>query len=1056
MTDEKAYEASCAFVIKNIKQNRTDLMWAIAHAFSGAVVAMEELQGLGDEFTVDDVLETKYGREVLEELIEAWEVKQELRKDKVWAKVAARLANRALYLDRVDVEASVRKDATCKYRFNLGLDSAGLMARMLEHMGVLPDQPVVMNVLNRLPKVKDENGRETSQQHKVPRSEGQLFWEQGYLFSGGKTLWNWNVQELREIFLLAFPTAIDFSSYNRRFRAPLIPSGFLPDVRVRTHNISVGSKRLGADGRGNYDPGHELFAELMAKYGPVVLQFTAVCPETGLVWKGTLFPQEGINEHLAEEEQAPIHFDHLQVKGAHKSAHKALNKLQGNHTVMTNGVYVGIMKAKSSSGRVASCFETLENIGPDPLQYEDGEDDIGFMADKYRVRKILVEMATEAIDRIGELGPEGLLGRACRDDLNLKRLGEFITMANQQGAGINPLDVPILASKTQESLSRTVWGPAQGASMNGKYPIVLIDNLLEAGTCVASGYKPGEEIAVWRFPTILAQGLKVLKVVGAKRRHRVQDKQVPFCIHMHEDDIVTGMQGDDDGDEVGTSDDPRIITLHKLRKDNRIFHIEPAGEKLGHLTDSDEGRKYIMGDPMGPVGKVTIMKAALAAVGRTEYELAFAVLIQEAIDSQKNRVRMTDVHKASDINNWYCDAAGEYHIHYKIDGEYVTDNFASSDAGEFDMNPVQEAYDNEMIAGGCTRVKKTANGTTIMAGWPLGWRTQHRLMVDADGKTIKVKLSKAVAVDNWLLCSQKQDYDGGNWVHMAHDVCLNVWKKWNDSFKSKASIPTKDVLPNVLQAMGIPLEPLSIDWGTYIKTLREVSGLVHYGKEMKKLRSQFNKDGAGTGYMDEQSRLGRIDNLRAELNIKMSALTAQQLLTIWCMELTNCWWYNDKGRVYVTDRSQIPQGKKSWQVNKPNSAFSAVASKHSAIMRLLGFTATEPCSWLSDPARLNRLVGWAKRQPNSYLALTKLVRANKAHGADEHDENGEPIHLGDCPECMERLKTSLVRSVRQDKSAHELDMAKALCTSMNASKHVALTGVEPEDEFSEPMAEEWM
>jgi hypothetical protein len=1091
------------YIIRTIVNKRDDIMWAIDLMFSGAANILTALQDLGDEFTVEDIQAIVFniveddgsyrtnpaGANLINMLTEQWEEKQAEKAARKDERSARKLANRGGYVSKSDIEVSYRKsDGGCKYRYNQGLDAPGLMEEYLRHIGCSPTEPVVMNVLNRLPKIKDTKGRDTSQQHDVPKSEADLFWDHGYMFCGGKTLWNRNIPELWAVMHALFPKAIGFSSYHRGLRAPLVPGGFLADLRVRTHNVQLQGALQGADGSGLYDPAHPDMADLVERYGAVAFQFRAFEASTGKFWKGIIVPRENINNALPAEEQAAIHFDHLQIKGSKKAVHKAMHKMPGDASVMDDGVYIGIMKAKTSMGKVSSCFETLENIGPDPLQYDGGKNSPEYLADLTDTAKTLRELTEETCNKLGEEGPDGLLGRACRDDQYLRRLGEFITMANEQGAGINPLDVPILASKVEMSLSRTLWNPSNGAGMNGRYPMTVIDDTLEPGTVVLSGYKPGEEIACWRFPTILAQGLRVLKVVRGRDHHKVDGKLTPNIIWMNSFDITVCQQGDDDGDEVGVSNDPRIIKLFKRRKDNRIFLIEPEGKKLDHATDSEEGRKYIGGDPMGPVGKVTIWKAALAAVGADDYELAFAVLIQEAIDSQKNLVLMTDVHKAADINNWWQDPeTGWYYIHK----EGKTDNHVPGEAGEFDIDMVKEAFDQQMIANGCIKVFKKQGRSVIKAGWPLGWRTQHRLQ-EGEGGNVEVKLRKAIAVDNWKSWREKQDTPKSNWVHMCHDVAMNCWKTWHESFKSKKEVPTKEVLLRVLNNLGYPLQPLQISWDEYmngskattyasdwdmegnyrkqkttgVQGLRVKSGLVKYGKEMQKLRSaQTQKDGAAnTAPLDEQARLSRIDALRQELDICMSALSAQELLTIWCMELTPCWWYKNAGRVYVTDRSLVPQGVRSWSVNRPNYAFAAVTSKHSAIMRLLGFTTTEACNWLQDETRVNRLISWSRKQDNPYWAITQLIRGNKLHAKECHDDTGAPIHLGDCKECTDRLKTALVRSIRSDRTAQEELACKALISSMNSQVHEALPGVELSEEndeyddggyeFFEPMQEE--
>lgn len=1063
--DDNTRERFNAFVTRNILAKRDDILWAIEvdmFLWSGV---MDYARLLPDDFNAEDLNNDAVGRHILSYYKEEW-AKKELEKLQVRIdKEVAKTERRATYQDASELLVRATNAGTCSLRFETAMACAGLMAEILVYKGVAPDQPVVLNLLNRLPKVKDERGRDTSQQHQLPESEADNFNQCGYELYQLKTLWNSSIPELWDIMETCLPMAIDRGSYHRRLRAPLIPGGFMPEMRVRFGTCHVNGRSMKADGSGWYDPDHPEFASLVAQYGKVAFQFTAVNPETGHFAKGILYPMEGMNCGARADKVTSIMLDHLQVKGVKKKEHKGLNALGSNDMVL-DGMFIGIMKAKTSMGHVSGCFETLENISVVPEHYEGGKDNPQYSQDLIRVKALVAQLTREFVDGVGEMGPGGLLGRATRDDPHLRRLAEFIAMGNQLGAGINPLSIPLLASKLRESLSRRMWAPANGAGITGRYPMVIIDDTVKPGTCVINGYKSGTELACWRFPTILPQALLVLKVVGGKEHHRVDDKVVPNVIYMNPHDITTCQQGDDDGDEVGISTDPRVIELFKHKLDNRIYHIEPSSEKLPHLASEEQGRAYLRKDPMGPVGKITIMRAGLLACGRNEMALAFSVLVQEAIDSQKNLVRMTSPYKAAKLENWYCDRAGEYHIHYQCNGTtrclcaerqgdecpnknkgFLTDNWLSDRAGEFDMDVVQECYDNELMAAGCVRVVKGPNGPKTVPGWPLGWRTQARVEEYEDGSTREVRIRKAVALDNWKSWREKQDGNFNNLVHLAHDVAMLRWRQWHESFKPSETLPAKQVLYRVLSNVGSPLRPLNITWQQYFNDLRKRSGLEAYGGAMKKARAAQESNSSAS---DEQARLARIDQARADLELALSALTAQELLTIWEMELTETWWYSDRsrgGRVYVTNRDDIPQGERSWKANKPNYAFMAVTSKHSAIMRDLGMEATAACSWLNDEQKLTKYIAWCRKQANPFDAMGQLIMANKGHHQEVHDDNGEHIHLADCPECMERLKTALVRSIRRDKTAKEQAATKELVNRMNTRMpHESLPELLSDDE----------
>jgi hypothetical protein len=190
-----------------------------------------------------------------------------------------------------------------------------------------------------------------------------------------------------------------------------------------------------------------------------------------------------------------------------------------------------------------------------------------------------------------------------------------------------------------------------------------------------------------------------------------------------------------------------------------------------------------------------------------------------------------------------------------------------------------------------------------------------------------------------------------------------------------------------------------------------------------------------TGMSDEQ-RYAEIDSARNALDIKLSELSAQEIYTIWCMELTDTQWApkyvygRPVGRTYFSGDIKPPQGTRTYKANNPNNAFYAVTSKFSPLMKLLGFTASEGCGWLNDDAKVAKYIGWCKQQDNPYLALTKVIAGNQNHALEVLDGNGEGVVLGDCPECVTRLKEALVKSIRSDIKNCDEHFAKGLIRAL--------------------------
>jgi len=1065
-------------IIAHIKRSYEDQgSWCLAIAGTKAEELQSDLRLLfeNENVTKSDILTLPMGEEVWEVAEEQYEKAKllEIRDDKKWAREQASLEYRGLWQEVIHMQAwlrsSGRQEGTVQWRYNHDLDAPGLFVRTLEYLGIDLDHPVVMNVENKLPNTEDGEG-----QYLIPESEIDHFWEQGWLYVAGKTIFNVGDNpvgnHVRTWIGNMFPVHTDCASYVRRFRAALVKEGFLPNIKVRTALVMakkrVGHDELstsgvtlyedvpqGADGSGLYDPAHPTMANLVTRYGPVNFQITAFTL-AGKMWKGIVRPRAGINDALPPEEQAGIHFDHLQVKGSHKAYHKdqaELGTALNTHAaVMDEGVFVGIMKAKTHMGKVSSCFEVVEQLGP-VGPFESAAD---MLEKKGGVRKLLDGFIAGSMERIRRLGPDGLLGRATRDDPKLKRMAQLLLAMNKQlpeGQKISPLSIPMLKRKLEDSLAQVLWTPAQGAGIRAKYPFAIIDDTIEPGTCVIAHYKAGTELAVFRFPNILAQGLTTVKVVKPSPHHLFEAEGhkngrgeiVRNCVFLNSKDITLRMQGDDDGDEVGISDDPNLVELFKNRLNNDLFHIEPEGVKVEKDTWSVEGRRYIGGDPMGPVGLVTIWKAGLDAVGASDMALGFAVGCQEAIDSQKRLVRPSNPYKLANKDNWYQDSAtDEYHAHHKVDGKYVTDNFLTEEAGAFPVELYSQAYEQTLIAHGCTRKIKQEDGTwKIVAGWPLGWRTQHRVEILPDGEEKRTKLRKKIGFRHWQESRRKQAGQHGNWVHYCHDRAMTLWKDMEAEWTEDQTIPARDLLVEALGRAGVEVTPSRLTWGEYAQGLREDAGLNWYGQEMKKLLATRGKEKEGTNEDAQASRLARIDRLNDELDIKMGSLTLQDLIDIWWMELTPTWWAWDgvgrKGTKIYSTNPEVFSDRTHYPCNTPNYAFKVASSGNSPISNLLGLKVESKCTFMTDrrPDLAKRIVDWCFTEPqgmNAYQAMTAFVRADKGHGKSKFGGNGDPIRLCDCKDCVGDLQAMLIRRVRSTRKAKELEGASALNTAMNA------------------------
>jgi hypothetical protein len=582
-----------------------------------------------------------------------------------------RLTNRSEYLPVIDLVYSLMKSGKeLNISFEKGLAATGILSRALEALGhKTQGVPLQLRIVNNLPYKKNMKGELTSEQHAIPAEEWDILRAHNWLPTQGNLAWNWGNHALKDLLLKCFPLAIDLGAYGHRLSSPLIPGGFLENVTVRFSNpqgfvpdrgeFAAGVQEslaeqldlltdeektiytmadMECDGSGLYDPDHPVMNGLVLRYGKVPFQLTVLRTD-GLFAKGIIVPRQNLCEFSGYAE--PIHMDMAQVKGSHKG--------KWSEGDIADNCFVGIMKSWTKSSFFPGCFELLEFITPNK---EMSKDQIG---------AILSSLVEEAVDTIAKSGVEGLMREISRDDDNLKLIVKFCTQMKAQGLEIDPLSIPLLKSAIDDKLQAKLWVLQQGAGISGKQYVTVLDATVPEGHVVLPGFKIGTEVAIWRFPAVLPQGL-VLAVVDAPRPHHMvhdgrvvqqveetmtdgvwcaehghgdivkeeswgssivrewtdnegkrrrireivvqEGRAVPIenAVFMNPRDLTSRMQGDDDGDIVGVSNDPRVRELFRARASQVVYEIEPQGGKFTHGSDSPEGHKYLETDPRGPVG----------------------------------------------------------------------------------------------------------------------------------------------------------------------------------------------------------------------------------------------------------------------------------------------------------------------------------------------------------------------------------------------------------------------------------------------------------------------
>jgi len=991
-------------LLTNIKAKST---WHRLADIKGALDLIERFEADSWDFDqVDDEDE-----EVLAEILERVVAKRIAKIEERANRLGIRATNRAMYLPQVTLAFTKAKTGKLRWTFSVDLISAGLMARMLESVGEkVEGTPVALRIVNDLPLEANESGNMF--QPDIPESEWAILREHGWLPTQGNLAWNWENPKLKEVFLKTFPKAIDMGAYNHRLGAPIVPGGYIENLTIRFSNpMAIDVEPRGfveatqaaldetrgeksewvrdqeCDGSGQYNPDHPAMQELVSRYGKVVFQITVLRPD-GLFAKGIIVPRQDI---VGDE---PIVLDMAQVKGAWKS-----KVAEGQ---IEQGCFVGIMKAWDRQAYFPGSFELLEFIRTpkDAAQREE-------------MQAALKSLLDEAIGEIAKDGIDGLMAEIAKDDELLKLVVKIIAQIRAHGVKLNPMSVPMIRAAIDDKLRAKLWVIAQGAGLRGKQYVTVLDATVPEGQCVLSGYKIGSELALWRFPCVLPQGLVKATVIPPRPHHLIDGKVVPHTVWLNPRDLTCRMQGDDDGDIVGISNDPRVLKLFAHKASERVYLVEPVGQKFDVQTDSPEGYKYLETDPRGPVGSTTMWQAALLSVGDWWGAIAMAVMNQEAIDSAKRKIAWTDVSAACEPNNWYVGQDGNMHL--KDSAKLSLDNYGTDPKGP-------AGWPGDYTYAWFVQRMESKFGCVVKGKYakdPLAWRSQKE---EVDGQIKKLK--KRIAPSYWEECASKdKGFGRGNLVHWCHDESLRIWKShtkvWDEMFGDPEQITDiRELLKQLLAQQGLRTELTCSTWDEYM-VLRKESGILAYGQGFKDLLSSRP---------DEDVKFSAIADLNQQLQLSLKQLSVAEQLTIWYWELTPTWKIVNQGQAprYVHERPET-----GFMINKENYAFRAIAFPGSQVLTLLGIDDAKGCPWITSNDRAGKISTWALAKPQPFQALAQWAFKDTKHGDATVNEAGLRIDLKDCPHCVQSMTDMAIRQWRSAKTAGEKDFMKSLVSNLN-------------------------
>jgi hypothetical protein len=955
-------------VLRTINNLNPRRAWRIAHLFGDELAI--ETTALLTEYALTDVsgavqvFETlgfgsqsqSLGLDLVEWAIETVELKAIETRESKKTHAANKAANRAEYLHEpvfCFYKWGTDGEEKTRWKGDTDLRSAGLLSRIVVDLHGPQMVPCFAGIVNG--QTLDEDG----QRPPIDDDQWTQFVGNGLVVSGERLAINTQTPAWA-MAVKALPLAIELAAYVHSLNAPVLPNAWFPRTSVQFRTLKANGLDMGTDGSGLLNVDAPEVQGLIAKHGVCTMQFRMLEPKSGLVAKGIVRPVR-----LGPDVPAFV-LDWNQVKGAHKNL--AMARRHEDVVKNVEGCYVGMLQAWNRPGKLSSCFEMLENIQMTPT-----------------TKAIVEEKVCDAMEKLVEGGTDALVAAVARDDETIRNILQFNTAMKAMGQGVEMTAIPRVREAVKEKLGRKLWHISQGAGIAFKRYVVVMDNSVTPGTIVAPDWKPGTKLATFRFPMVLAQGLTTVEVVRPKQHQLCGDETVQYTVFMNPADLTTRMQGDDDGDTIGLSSDPDMVELFKHLITDDVFHVEPIRQKWDILTNSEEGMKFVRKDQRGYVGRCTVYRSQLLAVGAVAEANAMSICIQENIDCAKGKIMWTDPRKV--VNAWTIDENGEYHA------EDCAFSEGDLDDGYFPLGLVKAWKNQILIERGCCYIGRNDE---LKAKNPLGWRYP----------------GKRIQPDNWCLASQKNNWAGGNLVHFCNDGAFEAWKQIAEEFSLEGEeLELAEVLPVLLkQKAGVV--PLTLSWDDYNKGLRNRSGLRAYGKVFANIKGQNLTD-------DDKFRT--IANANAELVMRLKDLSnnvkehLSLLSTIWMMELS----------------TGLESGI--------NNAFRAVTWAGSPVMELLGIESEEACKFLDvtepgkDKNREQRTVEMCLRAVDPFTKLAELIFHGKKHGDECEDSDGEPIHGWECPECRDRLETALVTRIRNDKKRKEHSFMKSTVSRLNGN-----------------------
>lgn len=922
-------------VVHLVGPNRaTEIGWALEEP----VVTLLEFQQLMAEMG----FEPMEAIDIIEWATELVVQKEEKKREEKRSRAERSAANRAKYLPAPILRYYTYEDNKTGVTFDrwhgdMALRAGGLMALAVDHIWGEQAVPVVVNLINALG--EDDDGR----RKKVPSDVWDTCNDNQMAVSGGRLGWSMNTPAWNWLKNL-FPSAIDLSPYNHGLNAPLLPEGFHPNIRVRFTTLKdTNGVDLQTDGSGWYHPETPELQQFVQKYGLVPIQIRYISKKN-VFGKGMLFP----TEYSVDDDGSPcVSMDWRQVKGRWKSL--AADCRSNDKTSYDVG-FLGIIQTWTRKGYLRACFELPENLTVNKESCT-----------------IIREQVDKAMQFLQKGGIDKLVGEVARNDDQIALMVQMVTMMKASGADIEATQIPRIRQAVADKLGHKLYHIATAAGIEFPRYVCRMDTTIPPGSCIIPGIKPGTKVVGFRFPMVLAQGMVTLTTMEAPPHLLCNGEYVKETVVLNPQDLVTRMQGDDDGDIAGFSADPDMVKLWAHVDEDRVFHIEPEGEKRTIQSSAEEGLEYLRYDQRGPVGVNTRHRSRLKAVGANMAANGMSIAIQEAIDRAKKVINWSDYRAASDLSNWEQDEAGEYHFSMRL-------------------GTGQEEFDGQACWAWVEDQLQQAAGISMQQALGWAWR------------------GKRIDPETWCTTDAKTGWEGGNMVHYIHNYAHGLFEQMKSEFRLDANpLEAEMLLPLLVLHKGINID---FNWPTeeeYERGLRIHNGFVKYGKAMRKAMSFDNslrdEEENSRAMASERQRL--IDDATWELNSALKELTIEEIVTTWVMECR---------------RGQL------------NNAFRTICWPNSPVMSLLGIREPEACKYLEEPTisctgevvtRERELVELCMQQPEPHQTLSYIIYHDEEHYKEVLDEEGNPITFAQCHHCRTQLADNVIREIRQVKARTE-------------------------------------